>query len=128
MGLIVVGFRLGKRAGRGALRLLKRPARFCRRLVAQRGMRSDGVVVVSPQGQLSAGIGQAVEDLLVQAIVAQAAIEGLDVAVLLRLARVDVVPFDAVLVGPFRFADNRFRIALLVNSVPLSETMQAGLP
>ena len=28
MGLIVVGFGLGKRAGRGALRLLKRPARF----------------------------------------------------------------------------------------------------
>jgi hypothetical protein len=49
-------------------------------------MRPDVVVVVSPEGQLAAGIGQAVEDFLVEAFVAQAAIEGLDVAVLLRLA------------------------------------------
>jgi len=65
-------------------------------------MRPDVVVIVAPQGQLSAGIGQAVEDLLVQAFVAQAAIEGLDVAVLLRLAGIDVMPFDAVLVGPLQ--------------------------
>lgn len=39
---------LGKRAGRGALKLLKRPARFERRLVPKRGMRSDRVVIVSP--------------------------------------------------------------------------------
>lgn len=62
----------------------------------------DVVVVVSPQGQLAAGIGQAVEDLLIQAFVAQATIEGLDEAVLLRLARIDVMPFDAVFVGPFQ--------------------------
>ena len=102
MGLIVVGFGLGKRAGRGALRLVKRPARFCWRLVAQRGMRPDGVVVVAPEGQLAAGIDQAVEELLVQAFVAQAAVETLDESVLLRLARIDVVPFDAVRVGPFQ--------------------------
>ena len=76
MGFTVVGFGLGKRAGRGALRLLKRPARFCWRLVGQRGMRADVVVVVSPKGQLAAGVSQAVEDLLVQAFVAQAAVEG----------------------------------------------------
>ena len=35
---MVVGFGLNKRAGRGALRSLKRRARFCRGLVAQRGM------------------------------------------------------------------------------------------
>jgi hypothetical protein len=105
-----------------------RAARFCWCFVRYRGMRPDVVVVVSPDGQLAAGIGQAVEDLFVQAFVAQAAVERLDVAVLLWLARVDVVPFDAVLVGPFRFADLRFRMALLVNSVPLSETMQAGFP
>jgi hypothetical protein len=73
---------LGKRAGRGAIRLLKRPARFCWRLVAQRGMRPDVVVVVSPDCQLSTGVGQAVEDLLVQAFVAQAAVEGLDIELL----------------------------------------------
>ena len=91
MGLIVVGFGLGKRAGRGALRLLKRPVRVGRGLVAQRGMGPDVVVVIAPEGQLAAGIGQAVEDLLVQAFVAQAAVEALDVAILLRLARINVV-------------------------------------
>ena len=98
----MVGFGLGKRAGRGALRLLKRSARVGRGLVAQRGMGPDVVVVVTPQGQLAAGISQAVEDLLVQAFIPQAAVEGLDEAILLRLARVDVVPFDTVLVGPFQ--------------------------
>ena len=34
--LIVVGFGLGKRAGRGALKLLKRPARFGRCFVPER--------------------------------------------------------------------------------------------
>ena len=108
--------------------MLKRSARVCRGLVAQRGMRPDVVVVVAPDGQFAPGISQAVKDFLVQAFVAQATVERLDVAVLLWLARVDVVPFDAVLVGPFRCADLRFRIALLVNSVPLSLTMQLGLP
>ena len=102
MGLIVVGFGCGKRIGRGAVKLLKCPTRFCWCLVAQRGMRPDVVVVISPQGQLPTGIGQAAEDFLVQAFVAQAAIEGLDVAILLRLARINVVPFDTVLVGPLQ--------------------------
>ena len=65
-------------------------------------MRPDVVEVVTPKGQLAAGVGQVVEDLVIQAFVAQAAIEGLDVAVLLRLARVDVMPFDAVLVSPLQ--------------------------
>ena len=102
MGLILVGFGCGKRAGRGTLRLLKRSARVGRGLVAQRGMGPDVVVVVAPEGQFAAGISQAVEDFLVQAFVAQAAVEAFDVAILLRLARVDVVPFDAVRVGPFQ--------------------------
>jgi hypothetical protein len=38
-------------------------------------MRPDVVVVVSPQGQLAAGINQAVEDLLVETFVAQTAVE-----------------------------------------------------
>jgi hypothetical protein len=128
LGLIVVVLDWGKRAVRGALKLLKRSARVGRGLVAQRGMWPDVIVVVAPKSQFASGIGQAVEDLLIQAFVAQAAVETLDKAILLRLARIDVVPLDTVLVGPFRFADLRFRIALLVNSVPLSETMQLGLP
>ena len=51
-------------------------------------MRPDVVVVVAPQRQRSAGIGQAVEDRLIQALVAQAAVERLDVAVLLRMRRI----------------------------------------
>lgn len=77
--------------------MLKRPARFSRGLVAQGGMRPDGVVVVAPEGQFAPGMRrirkqsgglfsqplvQAVEDLFVQAFVALAAVEGLDIAVL----------------------------------------------
>lgn len=50
--------------------------------------------------QLAAGIGAAVEDFLIMAFVAQAAVEAFDVAVLLRLARVYVGPSNAVVVGP----------------------------
>ena len=53
--MVVGSVVLGKRAGRGALKLLKRPARFERRLVPKRGMRSDRVVIVSPERQLPAG-------------------------------------------------------------------------
>lgn len=102
MGSIVVGFGLGERAGRGALRLLKRPARFCRGPISQRGMQPDIVVIVAPEGQQAAGIGQTVEDLLVEAFVAQASVERLDVAVLLRFTGIDVVPFDIILVGAFQ--------------------------
>jgi hypothetical protein len=80
----VVGFGLGKRAGCGALRLLKRSARFCGGLGAERGMRPEVVVVVTPKGQLAAGVCQAVEDLFVQAFIPQAAVEAFDEAILLR--------------------------------------------
>jgi len=60
----------------------------------------DGVVVVAPEGQLPSRIVQSVEDLLVQQLIAQATIERLDEDVLLRLARVDVMPWNGVLVGP----------------------------
>jgi len=93
---------LGTRAGRGAPRLLKRPARLLRGVVSQRGVRPDRVVVVSPWGQLAADVRWAVEDLLVEVFVVEAAVEGLDVAVLLRLAGPDVVPFDLVVVRPFQ--------------------------
>ena len=108
----MVGFGLGKRAGRGALRLLKRPARVVWGLVTQRGMGPDVVVVIAPEGQLAAGIGQAVEDLLVQAFVAQAAVEALDVAILLRLARINVVPLDLVVVRPLQDRLTGCRVAV----------------
>ena len=86
--LIVVGFGLGNRAGCVAGRFLNRPARYGRGFVPQRGMRSNVVVVVTPQRQLLAGIGEAVEYLIVQAFVAQAAVEAFDQPVLLRMRRI----------------------------------------
>ena len=62
----------------------------------------DVVVVVAPDCQFTAGVCQAVEYLLVQAFIAQAAVEALDLAILLWLSGVDVVPLDAVVVGPFQ--------------------------
>ena len=90
--MAVVSFGSGKRAGCGALGLLKRPARFCRGFVSKRGMWPDVVVVIPPEGQFLAGIRKAVEDRLPQARIAQAAVEDFDQAVLLGLARVDVDP------------------------------------
>ena len=63
-------------------------------------MRPDGVVIVTPERQLASGTGQAVEDFLVQQLVAQAAVERLDKRILLRLARVDVMPLNTMLLCP----------------------------
>ena len=65
-------------------------------------MGPDIVVIITPDGQFSAGVGQAVEQFLVEKLIAQRAVEGLDEPVLLRLARVDVVPFDLILARPFQ--------------------------
>ena len=116
MGLVIVGFGCGKRAWCCALRLLNRPARFCRGFVAQRGLRPDFVVVIAPEGELLAGVGEAVEDRFIQAFIPQAAVEAFDQAVLLgmrrtrkqsgelfsrRLALVDIVAGDAGIARPF---------------------------
>ena len=63
-------------------------------------MRSDVVVVVTPEGQLSSRVIQAVEPFLIQQLISQTAVEALDEGVLLRLSWVDVVPFDIVLIRP----------------------------
>ena len=89
---------LDKRVWRGAVKGLKRPERFCRRLVSQRQVWLDVVVIVSPEGQLPAGIVEAVENLLVQQIVAQAAIEWLDEGILLGLPRIELMPVHVVVV------------------------------
>ena len=62
----------------------------------------DIVVVVAPESQRAAGIGQAVEDLFVEAFIPRTAVEAFNVAVLLRLAWVDVMPLDLVVVRPFQ--------------------------
>ena len=59
------------------------------------------IVIVPPAPQYLSGVGETVEDFLVEAFVTELAIEALDEAVLLRLSRIDVMPRDGVLVGPF---------------------------
>ena len=79
-------------------------------------------VVVGPPGvENLAGLWQRYEQRLVQALVAQPAYEALREGVLLRLAGRNVVP-----VNPARCV--HFRIAMLVSSVPLSETQLLGRP
>ena len=64
-------------------------------------MRANGVVVDAPSFDDVARLGERGEHMLVQALVPQLAVEALHEAVLLRLARRDVVPFDAVVLGTF---------------------------
>ena len=63
-------------------------------------MRSNGVVVDPPSFDDPAGLGERGEHMLVQALIPQLAIEALHEAVLLRLARRDVVPLDAIPLRP----------------------------
>jgi len=58
------------------------------------------VVIVKPKCQLATGIGQGEEDLHVQALVAQPAVEALDVAVLHGPSWPDEVQMHTVAVGP----------------------------
>ena len=48
----------------------------------------DVVVVIAPEGQRLAGVGEGIEDLFIQAFVAQAAVEAFDQTVLLRMRRI----------------------------------------
>lgn len=65
-------------------------------------MRSHMVVVVAPEPQHRAGMAERHEQRLVEAFVTQAAVEALDLAVLLRLARRDVVLLDWALLRPYQ--------------------------
>ncbi len=58
------------------------------------------VVIVVPQGQLAASIGQREEDLHVQALVAQSSVEALEVAVFDRAPRPDEIQVHSVLISP----------------------------
>jgi len=61
----------------------------------QARVRSECVVVAPPFFDDPSGLGQVGEEVLVEALVAQLAIEALDEAVLGRFAGRDVVPFHA---------------------------------
>jgi len=94
-------------AGREALNVAQRPvplhsgnAEFGKdggRQIAERTVRPDGVVIVLPDRQSLADMGERSEERLVQQLVAQPAVEALDEGILLWLARRDVMPFDPCL-------------------------------
>ena len=63
-------------------------------------MRPHVVVVIAPCAQHRSGMAEGCEQRLVQAFVAQATIKALDEAVLLRLARRDVIPLDLSVLRP----------------------------
>jgi len=81
------------------------------------------VVVIPPDIQLLASMGEAGEDCLDQELVPQARIEAFDEPVLIWLARRDVVPLDVALLVPAQdrhagqlgavVADHRMRLAAL---------------
>ena len=56
------------------------------------GVGSDGVVVGPPGVDDRPRVGEVVEQMLIEAFVAEPAVEALDEPVLLRLSRCDVVP------------------------------------
>ena len=87
--------------------------------VAQLGVRSFGVVVFLAVGDTGPDSGQRREQRLVKAFVPETVVEALDEAVLHRRTGSDVMPLDLPL------WDQR-RIAMLVNSVPLSRTNVSG--
>ena len=76
------------------------PASFGGRQPANTTMRPHMVVVVALERQHRAGMAEGYEQRLVETFVAQAAVEALDVAVLLRLDRRDVVPLDRPFLRP----------------------------
>ena len=68
----------------------RRQSLRCRWAVTERGVWSDRIVVVAPLTDDDLGFFQAVEDLTVQQLVTQLAVEAFAVAVLLRTTRFNV--------------------------------------
>lgn len=79
------------------------------------------VVVDPPALDDPPGLRERNEDIFVEAFIPQLPVEGFHESVLNRLAWRDVMPLDAV-------SSTQLSTALLVNSVPLSETIINGLP
>lgn len=89
--------------------------------VGQRTVGSDLIIGLSPVGEDAPGLVDVAEDVLVEALVADAAIEALDVGVLDGLAGPDTLQSDAV-------AEAKPSSLRLTNSGPLSVTIVLGLP
>lgn len=59
------------------------------------------IVILLPFFKRMAGIGQRAEERFIEAFIAQLAVKAFDKAVLLGLARRDVVPINACILNPF---------------------------
>jgi hypothetical protein len=94
-----------------------------RRLPSEPRVWSCIVVIGLPASERDAGLGQRREQGLVQQFVPQSAVEALDEGILHGLARRDVMPCDAALIGPLQdgvagelaavVADHHLRLAAL---------------
>jgi len=72
-------------------------AELPRCLVGKPRMRAHSIVIALPRGEYGAGLGKRGEHCLVEALIAQSTNKALNEGILLRLARLDVVPADATL-------------------------------
>jgi hypothetical protein len=88
--------------------------------IAQRRVRTPVVVVVDPIRDAASGVIEAEEQGFIEKLISHTSFQALDEGILDRLARCDEVPVDAGVLAP--------SMALQVNSVPLSETIEPGLP
>ena len=102
-------------------------------LSAQFRVWPDVVLVVPPGAEHEPGVGQRGEQRLVEAFVTQATVEALDEAVLHRLARRDVMPFDPPLPRPAQDirtddAPPPTRVTAAAIGRRLAATVDTGLP
>src|SRR5690606_36246723 len=95
--------------------------------VSERAVRTLGVVLEAPTLDNRTGVGQVHKPMLVQAFVAQPAVEALDVGVLHRLARADERQAYALRVGP-RIQDAALELAPVVDGDGLRQSAQFGEP
>ena len=68
------------------------------------------VVVSAPSGNQDTSLGQARKPMVIQALIPKPAVETLDEAVLLRFARLDVVPADTRFQLPAQHRPRRLRL------------------
>jgi hypothetical protein len=61
-------------------------------------------VIASPEDELATGVIQRIEDLFVQWLNTQTAVERLDEAILLRFTLIDIMPIDVVIARPLQCA------------------------
>jgi hypothetical protein len=84
-------------------------------------VRTVAVVVGGSDRNLCPGVVEIEEQGLVEQFIAHPPVAALDEGILDRLARCDEVPVDPGVLAPGRHG-------MQVNSVPLSETIEPGLP